>query len=63
MSKKDVKLSQNVKKKKKKNKRRLAKLMTVFIFAALALLIFQMIYLAQFLNPIVHQYHQESYRL
>ena len=45
MSKKDVKLSQNVKKKKKKNKRRLAKLMTVFIFAALALLIFQMIYL------------------
>ena len=45
MSKKDVKLSQNVKKKKKKNKRRLAKLMTVFIFATLALLIFQMIYL------------------
>ena len=45
MSKKDIKLSQNVKKKKKKNKRRLAKLMTVFIFAALALLIFQMIYL------------------
>ena len=45
MSKKDVKLSQNVKKKKKKNKRSLAKLMTVFIFAALALLIFQMIYL------------------
>lgn len=45
MSKKDVKLSQNVKKKKKKNKRRLAKLMAVFIFAALALLIFQMIYL------------------
>lgn len=42
MSKKDVKLSQNV---KKKNKRRLAKLMTVFIFATLALLIFQMIYL------------------
>ncbi|MCQ4803734.1 LCP family protein [Holdemanella sp. MSK.7.32] len=45
MSKKDVKLSQNVKKKKKKNKRRLAKLMTVFIFATLALLIFQMKYL------------------
>lgn len=45
MSKKDVKFSQNVKKKKKKNKRRLAKLMTVFIFATLALLIFQMIYL------------------
>jgi LCP family protein required for cell wall assembly len=45
MSKKDVKLSQNVKKKKKKNKRRLAKLMTVFIFVTLALLIFQMIYL------------------
>lgn len=45
MSKKDVKLSQNVKKKKKKNKRRLAKFMTVFIFATLALLIFQMIYL------------------
>ena len=45
MSKKDVKLSQNVKKKKKKNKRRIAKLMTVFIFATLALLIFQMIYL------------------
>ena len=31
MSKKDVKLSQNVKKKKKKNKRLLAKLMTFFI--------------------------------
>lgn len=45
MSKKDVKLSQNVKKKRKKNKRRLAKFMTIFIFAALALLIFQMIYL------------------
>ena len=45
MSKKDVKLSQNVKKKKKKNKRRLAKLMTVFIFVTLALLVFQMIYL------------------
>lgn len=45
MSKKDVKLSQNVKKKKKKNKRRLAKFMTIFIFATLALLIFQMIYL------------------
>ena len=45
MSKKDVKLSQNVKKKKKKNKRRLAKLMTVFIFAALALLYFQKKYL------------------
>lgn len=45
MSKKDVKLSQNVKKKKKKNKRHLAKLMTVFIFVTLALLIFQMIYL------------------
>ena len=45
MSKKDVKLSQNVKKKKKKNKRRLAKFMTIFIFAILALLIFQMIYL------------------
>ena len=45
MSKKDVKLSQNVKKKKNKNKRRLAKLMTVFIFVTLALLVFQMIYL------------------
>lgn len=45
MSKKDVKLSQNVKKKKKKNKRPLAKLMTFFIFVALALLVFQMIYL------------------
>ena len=45
MSKKDVKLSQNVKKKKKKNKRLLAKLMTFFIFVALALLVFQMIYL------------------
>lgn len=45
MSKKDVKLSQNVKKKKKKNMRRLAKFMTIFIFATLALLIFQMIYL------------------
>ena len=45
MSKKDVKLSQNVKKKKKKNKRLLAKLMTFFIFIALALLVFQMIYL------------------
>ena len=45
MSKKDVKLSQNVKKKKKKNKRPLAKLMTFFIFIALALLVFQMIYL------------------
>lgn len=45
MSKKDVKLSQNVKKKKKKNKRLLAKLMTFFIFVALALLVFQIIYL------------------
>ena len=45
MSKKDVKLSQNVKKKKKKNRRPLAKLMTFFIFVALALLVFQMIYL------------------
>ena len=45
MSKKDVKLSQNVKKKKKKNKRPLAKLMTFFIFVALAILVFQMIYL------------------
>lgn len=45
MSKKDVKLSQNVKKKKKKNKRPLAKLMTFFIFIALAILVFQMIYL------------------
>lgn len=45
MSKKDVKLSQNVKKKKKKNKRRLAKFMTIFIFVTLALLVFQMIYL------------------
>lgn len=45
MSKKDVKLSQNVKKKKNKKKRRLAKLMTVFIFVTLALLVFQMIYL------------------
>ena len=45
MSKKDVKLSQNVKKKKKKNKRLLAKLMTFFIFVALAILVFQMIYL------------------
>ena len=45
MSKKDLKLSQNVKKKKKKNKRPLAKLMTFFIFIALAILVFQMIYL------------------
>ena len=34
-----------LKKKKKKNMRRLAKFMTIFIFATLALLIFQMIYL------------------
>ena len=35
MSKKDVKLSQNVKKKKKKNKRPISKFLTIFMFIAL----------------------------
>ena len=43
MSKKDVKLSQNVKKKKKKNKRPISKFLTVFMFIALGAFIFQMI--------------------
>ena len=43
MSKKDVKLSQNVKKKKKKNKRPISKFLTVFMFIALCAFIFQMI--------------------
>ena len=43
MSKKDVKLSQNVKKKKKKNKRPISKFLTIFMFIALGLFIFQMI--------------------
>ena len=43
MSKKDVKLSQNVKKKKKKNKRPITKFLTIFMFIALGAFIFQMI--------------------
>ena len=43
MSKKDVKLSQNVKKKKKKNKRPISKFLTIFMFIALGAFIFQMI--------------------
>lgn len=47
MTKKDVKLSQNVngngKKKKKKNKRPISKFMTIFMIICLALLIFQII--------------------
>lgn len=43
MSKKDVKLSQNVKKKKKKSKRPISKFLIIFMFVALGLFIFQMI--------------------
>ena len=43
MSKKDVKLSQNVKKKKKKKRRPISKFLTVFMFIALGAFIFQMI--------------------
>ena len=43
MSKKDVKLSQNVKKKKKKKRRPICKFLTVFMFIALGAFIFQMI--------------------
>ena len=43
MSKKDVKLSMNVKKKKKKNKRPITKFLTIFMFIALGAFIFQMI--------------------